>query len=45
VSSFDFNMYEGLVRRDRDLKLEAELAIEPGGPVHDAARTQCLAAL
>jgi peptide/nickel transport system substrate-binding protein len=28
VSSFDFNMYEGLVRRDRDLKLEAALATE-----------------
>src|SRR6202049_3118968 len=28
VSSFDFNMYEPLVRRDRNLKLEAALATE-----------------
>jgi len=28
VSSFDFNMYEPLVRRDRNLKLEPALAIE-----------------
>ena len=28
VSSFDFNMYEPLVRRDRNLKLETALATE-----------------